>query len=820
MVTLFRWLVRLASGLLLALLALATTAYYFASRSLPGYDDQRTLSGLAAPVEIVRNSSNVPHIFAATDADAFFALGYVHAQDRLWQMLVARWTVQGRLSEVFGDRTLANDELMRRLDLHGLASRSVPAQDAYTGAALEAYARGVNAWLEIVNDEAKGRGAPELFLLPGPVAFWQPADSLALMKLFALEESGHLQIEVLRAQLSLLSQDWAEDLMPAAPGPGIAALPSYASLAPGRMMTPAVSLAASPDPLALPPPALAGASNAWAAAPARAATGASLLANDPHMPLAAPSPFYLARLELAAGGVIGATIPGIPAILAGRNARLGWGIAAASADDQDLLLEELDPADPTRYRTPSGWKPFETRKSIVTVRDAAPLTLTLRWSENGPVLAGSHFQLQSVTPEGHVMALAWTGLDPSDTTMSAALALMRATTIEEAVDAGALQIAPALTLTLATADRVGLVLVGALPARDPQHQSRGRLPSPGWLAENRWQGRLPYADNPRFIDPGGGIVGATNNRIVDTPFPAHVSFDWADSQRVQRWSRLMQEREVHSRESFIAAQLDTSATDARTILPLIGRDLWFTGEAAPEGTPERSRQMALELLAAWDGDMNEHLPEPLIYSAWAQALQMRLIRDELGPLADRFTRPEPLFIERVFRDVDGAGRWCDIMQSAPVETCTDIARLALDDALIMLSARFGSRIESWRWGDAHEAQHDHRALGTVPLLNWVLNIRQSISGGDHTLMRTQSGIDPTAPFLAVTGPVYRGVYDFADPDSSVFIVSTGQSGHPLSRHYDDLSELWRRGEYIPMSLDPALARAAAAGITILQPAED
>ena len=177
----------------------------------------------------------------------------------------------------------------------------------------------------------------------------------------------------------------------------------------------------------------------------------------------------------------------------------------------------------------------------------------------------------------------------------------------------------------------------------------------------------------------------------------------------------------------------------------------------------------------------------------------------------------PLFIERVYRNVEGAAKWCDILQSSPVETCAEIARLSLDDALLYLVERYGPEVESWRWGDVHQATQDHIVLGDVPVLSWVMNIRQSTSGGDNTLMRgLTKGTEPD-PFLNVHGAGYRGVYDFADPDSSVFIISTGQSGHPLSRHYDDLSELWRRGEYIPMSLDPDLARAAATGISVLTP---
>jgi penicillin amidase len=213
--------------------------------------------------------------------------------------------------------------------------------------------------------------------------------------------------------------------------------------------------------------------------------------------------------------------------------------------------------------------------------------------------------------------------------------------------------------------------------------------------------------------------------------------------------------------------------------------------------------------------MNEHMPEPLLYSAWMRALQERLMRDELGPLADEFVRVEPLFIERVFKDVGGASAWCDVKQSAPIETCSDIARVSLDDALLLVGERWGPALESLRWGDAHEAAHDHPVLGTTPLLGWFVNIRQSTSGDDHTLMRGVILGDGLEPYRNVHAAAYRGVYDFADPDSSVFIIATGQSGHLLSPHYDDLGELWRRGEYIPMSLDPALARAAAVGVTRL-----
>ncbi|MCU9846870.1 penicillin acylase family protein [Defluviimonas sp. WL0024] len=817
MATVFRWLLRIFTGLVVLAAAALGLSYYFASRSLPDYDEDFRVTGVTASVEIVRDTANVPHVFGASDSDVFFALGFVHAQDRLWQMTMLRRTAQGRLAEVFGTASVKTDELMRRLDLYGLAVKSVAAQDETTKAALEAYAKGVNAWIGIVNEEAKGRGAPEFFLFSNEIPYWQPADSIAILKLMAMRATGQIESEVLTARLSLLSQDWARDLMPDVPGKGVAALPPYASLMPGvKRSFAALERVHNPlSPVATMP--FAGASNAWAAAPNRSAAGGSLLANDPHLDLSAPSLWYLARLELETGGVIGGTIPGIPAVLTGRNAGLGWGISTAWLDDQDIRMEELNPADPERYRTQDGWKPFVNRRSIIEVKDAPPVTVTLRWSDNGPIIPGSHFDLASVTPPGHVAALNWTALDPADRSMTSAMKLMHAQSVEDGIEAGKDFVAPAQNVVMADAEGIAMVMFGAMPERPAAMQGQGRLPALGWKPENRWTGRMPYSDNPRFLNPGGGIVGNTNNKTVDRPFPNHVAFRWGDTQRVQRWTRLMQEREVHSRESFIAAQLDTVSPAARTLLPLIAADLWFTGEAAPTGTQERLRQTALEVLAEWDGDMNEHLPEPLIYAAWVRALQNRLIRDELGPLADSFSHVEPLFIERVYRDIDGASRWCDVMQSAPIETCAEVASLALDDAVLELSERYGSNVESWRWGDAHQAAQDHPVLGRTPFLKWVVNIRQSKSGGDHTLDRGLTAGNGDEPFLNVNGAGYRGVYDFADPDSSVFIISTGQSGHPLSRHYDDLSVLWRRGEYVPMSLDPELARAAATGIMVLTP---
>lgn len=821
MALIFTWLVRLFTALAVLAGVAVVAVWYLGTRSLPDYNATWQLDGLQGPVEIVRDTHNVPHIFAEADSDVFFGLGVAHAQDRLWQMTMMRRAAQGRLSEMFGARTVKTDELLRRFDLYGAAAASVSVQDPYTLAALEAYSDGVNAWIATVNAEALGRGAPEFFLFSPDLTPWRPADSLAVLKMMELQLSGHIQAEVLRAQVALaVPPERLVDILPDPTGAPIVELPEYSSLFPEGAPQMAAGPLPARDPLdpvqQLP---FVGASNAWAAAPERSAAGASLLAHDPHLGLSAPTIWYLARLELETGGVIGATIPGLPLVLAGRSERLGWGVTSSYMDNQDIHMEELNPANPEEYRTPRGWVPFESRREIISIKDAAPVTITLRNTENGPVLPGSHYQLATVTPPGHVAAISWTAFSRADRSASAGMALMTSHDIDKGIEFMREFVVPTINVTLASPDRVAMAVVGAIPDRPPEHESQGRMPSLGWKEENRWRGVQDSARMPRFVDPESGLLGNTNNQTVDAPFPNHLSYVWGDTQRIQRWTRLMQDREVHTRESFIGAQLDTVSMAARNLLPLIAQDLWYTGEAVPPGSLEDRRKRALELLAEWTGQMNEHLPEPLIYAAWLRQLQQKLIRDDLGPLADRFSHPDPIFIERVFKDVDGASAWCDIRQSTQPESCVDIARIALDEALIWLQETYGGTPESLRWGDAHVARHDHAVLGDVPVLKWLVNIRQSTSGGDHTLQRAKTSGEMPDPFHNVHAAAYRGVYDFADPDSSVFVTSTGQSGHPLSRHYDDLGQFWRRGEYIPMTLDPDLARAGAVGITQLQPAQ-
>lgn len=579
----------------------------------------------------------------------------------------------------------------------------------------------------------------------------------------ALRMTDKASMETLRARLSLqIPKERLRDILPDSPNAPVMGLPEFSRLFPTVAPAPVREAARSVlDPVQ--PPGLAGASNAFAATGWRTAGGAPLLATDPHLSLSAPSIWMLARIDLETGPVIGASIPGIPSIIVGRNAHLGWGLTASYLDDQDIFVERVDPGDPGRYQTPQGMARFDERETIIEVKGQAPVRQTLRWSRHGPVIPGDAFGAAAITPPGHVAVLAWTALTPDDTSVAASIALMRATSVQEAREAARLYVAPSLNLTLADGKSIALQTTGASPRRQAGNTSQGRIPAPGWLAVNDWQGMRGFDENPYVIDPPSGIVVNTNNRITDAAFPDHLSFDWGDSYRIVRAGRLLGDQRFHTRDSFMEIQTDTVSEAARVLLPLIARDLWYSGQPAASDTAERRRQAVLERLANWNGEMGEHAPEPLVYSAWLRALYRRLAQDELGPLAVLVPRPDPLFIERVYRDVDGASVWCDVRQTTRVETCKEMASLALDDALIELEEAHGTRLEGWFWGDAHQALHESQTLGTIPLLRLLANIRQSTPGGDETLLRGASPWYGPEPYLNVHGAGFRAVYDFSDP---------------------------------------------------------
>ncbi len=819
MTRILRWLLRgvlALAGLAAAGLGLA---WVLILGSLPDYDATVSARGLGAEARVIRDANAIPHIRAESPGDAWFALGLVHAQDRLWQMEVNRRAVQGRLSAIFGARTVALDRLVKTLDLYGHSRRAVAHQSPEAQAALRAYAAGVNAWIRHVDARSLGRGAPEFFLFAdGGFAPWTPADSIGILKMMAFRLSNGARNEVRRALLQLeLAPERVADILPDYPGDAESTVPRPPE------ETPRPNRAALPppgDPLALAlglpgAPEMAGASNAWAVDASRAAARAPLLANDPHLWLSAPSVWYLASLRGGDLAGIGATLPGVPAIVIGHNGRLGWGLTTAHVDDQDLFIERVNPADPGEYLTPTGWARFETRRLRIEVAGEADIVETARRTRHGPVLGPDMFGAGAVTPEGHVAALAWTALEDEDRTLSALGRLLAAERVAEALEAIPLVTAPAQVVTMAHGREIAMALAGEVPLRHADNRTQGRLPVPGWRAEHDWQGRLPLSEMPRERMPEEGALATANNKITDRVYPAHLSFDWAPPYRIRRIKKELSGRRFHSRDSFVALQADSVSEMARSVLPLVANDLWWRDRISEQAGLKGE---AIQLLREWNGEMDQHSPEPLIFSEWMRQLTRRLAEDELGALFDEVAGIRPLFVERVFRDIGGAGVWCDVDKTPERETCAEIAEAALEDALDHLSRAHGRTIAGWRWGEEHRAVHRHMPLGFFGWLGLFVNIEHETSGGTYTLMRGKVSGRGERPFENVHAAGLRVVYDFADLDRSVWIMSTGQSGHPFSRWYDHLAEAWARGDVVPMSMNDEDARSGSVGTMRLLPA--
>ncbi len=815
MLFIFRWLLRPLIVMITLICLAAGAFYYLITRSLPDYNETFQVNGITSSVEIIRTDFNIPHIIGGTDHDTFFGLGFAHAQDRLWQMMMLRRYSQGRLSEVFGKATRRVDELMRRYDLYGLAYQSLVHQDAQTLAALEAYSRGVNAWLEIIAQHGWGHGAPERLVFPFRFEKWAPVDSLAVSNLQSVSLANHLTSEVLGQKIvNKLGPEALRDLNPEL-------LPDFMSEFPtrsGNEFQTSLSINTDENGFSHSLGLSFNGSNAWVLAPEKTVAGKSILANDPHLDLTAPSIWYLARLELAKGGVIGATIPGVPVIVLGRTNNLAWGLTSSYADVQDLYFEKLDPSNSSRYLTPTGYKNFDLKVASIRVKGQDnPDTIQLIWTENGPVIPGHFFDLDQITPRDHVVSLAWTLLNSHNTAVSAGLRLMTAKTLDEGLETLSLIHSPSLNGFITDGENIAYQMTGSIPNRNPFHETQGRLPAAGWKYGNRWLGYVSHEDLPRQINPPSRFLVNTNNQPVQANFPNHISFRWGDTKRIERISNILNDRTIHSKESTVQTQTDLISETARTLIPLFAHELWYTATNGTTDTAVMLKRSALELLKNWVGDMDANKPQPLIYSQWVKTTFQYVVQDELGSIYNDYARPNAEFLERVFTDHLGASSWCDIMQTQEQEDCNHIASLALEDTLIELASLYGEDIHLWRWGDAHEIRHAHQALGTQPIFSWLVNITNPGAGGNDTLFRTQTLGSGDNPLASTHGPTYRGIYDFADLDGSLFIIPTGQSGHPFSKNYDDLNSVFMQNKYIPMYMNLDLVRANSIGTNILKP---
>ncbi len=745
--------------------------------SLPQTSGEIRLEGLAAPVEVLRDGEGLVTLRAEHDLDAYRALGFVHAQERLGQMDFLRRLGAGRLSEVVGAGALATDRFMRTLGLGREAEAQFGRLNAETRAALEAYSAGVNAFLE----QRSGPLPVEFQLLRYEPEPWRPADSLIWGRIMALLLSGNWRKEVLRAKLlKHLDPAQVAFLWPGDPE----GAPTTITAASAARLPAAPQLRALLDQV---PPELRpqSASNAWAIAGSLTASGKPILANDPHLSLQAPGKWFLVRIETPARTLAGATAPGVPFIVIGHNDHIAWGFTTTHSDTQDLFVERL--TEDGGYETPKGPRAFEVIREVIAVKGSEPVELKVRVSRNGPVISDAFMQERSKPDAGYVLALAWTALSEDDRTPDAILALNRARDWSEFKTALEDFHSPQQNIVYADVEgNIGFLAPGRVPLRKA---GNGTAPVAGWNGDYDWIGLVPYAELPRILNPRQGSIVSGNNRVVPDDYPHFLTAHWPPPQRARRILDLIDAKAPLDPTLVGVMQMDSHAGDAAELLPRLLA-------ATPESPLARE---ALAKLRTWDFVMARERPEPLIYAAWTIELTRLLLADELGEDFHELARPEP---RRLNALLTSGSTWCDDANTAErEESCDERITAALEKAVAGLAEELGGDLEDWRWGALHRAELAHPVLSRIPVIADIFSFAQETDGGNETINRGVYAIDGGKRFSHVAGASLRIVFDLADLDATRAITATGQSGNPLSPHYGSFAQRWRDGALLRLKSD-------------------
>jgi penicillin amidase len=698
--------------------------------TLPSARQAAHIPGLSAPVDIHFDIDGVPHIRATTERDAIAALGFVHARDRMFEMDMGRRAAAGRISELAGPATLWIDRSMRTLGLARAAAADYAALPAGTKALLEDYAKGVNAWID-----ARGRFSSPEHLVIGAPERWQPADGLLRVKTMELFLSANWRAELARLALAGHAPQWQIDELWRSDPPR-AHTERDPSLAPLATRLAAV-FPRFPDPWTLPD----SASNEWAVDGAHSATGAPILAGDPHLQFGFPSIWYLVRIDTPGLTLVGATAPGFPFLVIGHNGRIAWTFTTTDADVQDVFIES--PNEPTT-----------SREERIAVRGQPDEVLTVRETRHGPVvsdLAGDRTR---------ILAVAMGNLQPNDTAAAGLLALSHAGSVAEAGAAAPLISSPVQNLLVADRTTIGQFVTGRIPIRKA---GDGSVPVPG-DGSHDWIGWASGDELPHTVAPANGRLVNANERIAPPDFPVFLGRDWYTDWRARRIHALLDSIPKPAPADFARMQTDVRSSFAAAILPVL------------RAVPDRN------VLAGWGGDMSMDAPQPLMFNLWIREFH-HLVRQRAG-IATTAGGPEADFVDFVLSPA--GAHWCG-------GDCTPLLREALDNV-----GRTHPDYTAKRWGTEHPAVFAHPMLSGIPLLGDLTTFSIPSPGDDTTVGRGS----PDSAMHGIHGASYRGVYDLSDLDRSLFMLAPGQSGHPFRAHASDLLRRWRDGATIVLPREP------------------
>ena len=800
MKSIFKVLIAVGVGLVIVIAILALAGAWFVRRPWPQVNGTLAVSGLNAPVEIIRDEWGVPHIYAQNEHDLFFAQGYVHAQDRLWHMEFNRRIGNGTLSAALGDATLDTDRFLRTIGLRRAAEEDWALMDEDTCAVMEAYAAGVNAYIETHRD----RLPLEYTILGVDPAPWTPIDTLAWGKVMSFDLGGNYEIELLRARIiAELGEGAAQQLLPPyADGAPVIIPPqarSYAWLRDVRFD----GLAALETVLGDSGPTWG--SNNWVVHGSHTATGLPILANDTHLGLNMPSIWYENGLHGGRFDSVGFSFPGVPMVIIGHNDRIAWGVTNLGPDVQDFYIEKLDdPTHPTQYQFEGRWRDLGVVQETIQVKDQDPLTLDVLITHHGPIMNDVLGNLEDAEP----IALKWTALEGSHL-FESVLRLNLARDWEEFREALSQWDVPSQNFVYADVDgNIGYQSPGKIPMRVAGHQ--GSVPVPGWTGEYEWRDYIPFEELPNVFNPPTGFVATANNKVVPDDYAYHLAYEWAAPYRAQRITQLLNADEDVDCDDMCGIQAQTYSLPAEALRPYL---------LAIEPADDRQAG-ALAQLEAWDLYSEADRTGASIYQVWYWFLVRNTLADELGDaLMEDYISHGSIHLPMMVGLMEQAdSAWFDDITTPQVETRDEIVSRSLSDAVAWLRQGYGDAPERWEWGRLHTMTFVHQPLGQsgIGLLESLFNSRPIPARGDNFTVDAAS-FEFDQPFVMVHGASQRYIADMSDLDASQTIHTTGQSGHLFHPHREDFIPMWQNVEYHPMPFSRDAVEANAASTLTLVP---
>lgn len=783
----------------LLVLAAAIGVWYVGIRPLPPSRGDLNLPGLQAPVTVYRDSWGIPHIFAQNADDLFMAQGYIQAGDRLWQMEFQRRTGHGRLSEILGDATLSTDRFLRTLGIAEAAQADLDIMDPQTRSLIEAYARGVNAYI----DSQRGNLPIEFTLLGVTPEPWTPLDSLVWGKMIAWDLGDNWETELLRARIvALLGADAAQQLLPTYPADGLLIIPAGVQ-AYRNLGAPNVAAIAADVNRWLSPAKEGIGSNNWVVSGEKTASGKPLLANDPHLGIRLPSVWWEVGLHGGGYNVIGAGLVGAPGVIIGHNGRIAWGVTNVGPDVQDLYLERVRglATDTPEYEYQGQWFPAPLRYETIKVKGKPDEIVRVVSTRHGPLMN------YVVSGLEQPIAFKWTATSEPNELFRAFVQINRAQNFQEFRDALRYFAVPAQNFVYADSDgNIGYQMTGRIPRRA---QGQGLVPAPGWDGAYEWRDSIPFDELPTAYNPPDHFIATANNKVVPDSYPYFISAEWAAPYRARRITDVLSQGQRLTVADMQTLQADTQQLSSQALQA-------YVSQVQPQGWLQEE---ALKAVRAWNGRNDVDSTGATILEVTYSELLRHTLADELPKSVYEDYLGEGN-MHRMLVDAlldDSNSPWWDNKQTPQRETRDEIITQSFAAAVDWLGRQYGDVPGEWKWGRLHTATFQHTPLGQsgIAPLEQLLNRGPIAARGGLSV--NAAGFKYEKPYAVSSLSSYRQVIDLANLAASQSMHTTGQSGQPFSPYYDNMIQPWQRVEYHPMPFDEASLQAAGADRLTLAP---